>query len=128
MTLRLVDVCDIDRVVSFVPLVVDVPSTERYARGAAAVLRRVLGAWIDEGRLLDLEGWTPDDRQLAQLRSLYARLAEGEDFVDAATVSITFVDGRLRIVGRVTFVDGRTYPLEVAAGDAAAALLAIGAL
>lgn len=127
MTLSLAQVCDPDRVVSFNPLVVDFPSTERYVRGAAAILRRVLGAWIDEGRLLELEGATIDDFQRVALRATYTRLAEAEDFVRSAVVSIALAADEITIRSKLVLEDGKTYSLEVTTGDAAAALASIGA-
>lgn len=127
MTLALDQVVDLDRVVSLRPLLVDVPSTERYVRGAAAILRRVLGAWIDEGKLLELEGRTLDDFQRVALRATYTKLAEDEDFVTSALVTISQSSDAITIRAAITLVDGRTYPLEVTTGAAAAAIAALGA-
>lgn len=126
MTLRLADVCDLDRVVSFSPLVVDYPDTERYARGAAAILRRVLGSWIDNGRLLELEGMTPDDRERVAMRSTYTKLAEGVPFVASAAVRVRLVESTITIAATIVLDDGTAHPLEVTTGDAAAAIAALG--
>lgn len=126
MSLLLAAVCDPDRFLSLVPLVPDLPSTERYVRGARAILQRILGAWIDDGQLLELEGRTLDAVDIAALRTRFARLAEEEDFVRSATVRLTLEGDLLTIAARIDLEDGKTYALEVTTGEAAAAIAALG--
>lgn len=118
MTLRLNDVCDIDCVVSASPLIVDLPSTERYVTGARAIAYRVVYGWIADANLLELEGsWDPTE--IAMLRSLLASIAEEEDFVLGCDVTVDLLaNGELIIAAGLGLVDGRTYLLEVTAGDA----------
>jgi len=128
MTLALADVCDLDCVTSWSPLVLDLPATERYARGGDAILRRILYQWVRVGGLLELPGRTLDRGELALLRSQFASLAEAEDYVSSAVVSLALDETStvMEVAAAVKLIDGRTYPLEVATADAAAALTALG--
>lgn len=127
-TLALADVCDIDCVVSWSPLVLDMPATDRYARGGDAILRRILYQWVRVGGLLELPGRTLDRGELALLRSKFAGLAEAEDYVSSAVVVLTLDETTtvMAIAGAIKLVDGRTYPLEVSTADADAAITALG--
>jgi hypothetical protein len=118
MALTLTDVCDVDCVVSISPLVVDLPSTERYVTGARAVAYRVLYGWIADARLLELEGsWDPTE--IAMLRSLLASIAEEEDFVLGCDVTVDLLAaGDMIIAAALGLIDGRTYLLEVTVGEA----------
>jgi hypothetical protein len=134
MSIRLAQVCDIDCVISFAPLILDVPSPNKYARGIDAILRRVLYRWCRDVSipLPGLEGTRWEGNALARYRSELEgehNGARGVEFVAAASVPMTFdpVTGRLSIFGRIALVDGVTYPLEVSTGDAPAAILAFGA-
>lgn len=116
--LAMADVCDLDCVVSYSPLVLDLPKTETYARGANAIVRRVVYTWADGVNLLSLEG-TWDASELVQLRSALARLAEEEDYVDRAAVTTTVSDGGdLEIGCTLTFDDGTTATFSVSTADA----------
>jgi len=134
VTLSLAQVRDMDCLVSMSPLAFDQPSPYREAVGAQAILRRILYSWCRDisTPLIDLEGWRPDARMLRTLKQELesaARLAGDGDFIAGASVSVTYDDvtGRIQPKGRIQLVDGLTYLLEVAVGDAPAALLAIGA-
>jgi hypothetical protein len=124
MTLPLADICDLDCVISWRPLVLGTPATERYARGGNAIVRQVLGVWAREAGLLDLAGRSFDEGDLAALRSRLARLAEEVDYVDAVTLDLTTDEATstLTIVAAELLIDGRVYPLEVPTADAAAAI------
>ena len=128
MTLRLAEVVDLDNVISWSPLVLGTPETERYVTGGDAIVRRVLYSWARNAGLLDLCGKSFDEGDLALLRARLARLAEEEDFVDAATIDLSLDDrtSALTIIAAEVLIDGRTYPLEVSTADASAALLALG--
>ena len=119
-TLALNDVCDLDCVVSTRPLVLDYPDTERYARGVQAVLRRILYAWVRAG-LLKLEGASLSRAEIVALRSQYEALAEDEDYVLSASLTIELTDstGALDVSASVRLVDGREYEFEVTGGAAA---------
>jgi hypothetical protein len=117
-TLALADVCDPDCIVSMVPLVWDAPSTEKYARGAAAILRRILYAWLRAG-LTQLDGASLTRADLVALRSQYEGLAEAEDYVLSCSLTLDDAAGSLNIAASVKLVDGRTYDFEVTAGAAA---------
>lgn len=141
MTLSLDQVRDIDCVASLAPLRFDLPSPHREAVGASAILRRVLGRWCTRAGsvrtdptigittpLTELEGARFEDRDLLRLQIELAAQARAEDFVLSARVTVSVVGGSLRVVGRITLVDGRTYALELAsAADASVAVLALGA-
>lgn len=133
----LADVRDIDCVASLAPLMFDLSARE--VTGVAAVLRRILYRWCSrrgairhapgigmETPLTDLEAAALSDQDLEGYRAALEREAMEEDFVSDAQVALTLVGGRLFVSGRITLVDGRTYPLEVLASEANAALLAIG--
>lgn len=132
------DVRDLDCVVSYSPLVFDM--TAREVTGPAAVLRRILYRWCSlrgavrhalglglDTPLTDLEAATLSDEDLDAYRAALEREAMDEDFVLDAAVPLSLVAGRLLVIGQITLVDGRTYPLEVLASGASAALVAIGA-
>ena len=134
MTLSLDQVRDMDCVASMSPLAFDQPGPYREAAGAQAILRRILYPWCRDisTPLLDIEGWRPSGRDLRQFKAELesaARLAGGGDYIAGASVDVTYDDqtGHLAIFARVQLVDGNTYALEVAAGDAPAAILALGA-
>lgn len=118
MTLPIDDVRDLETIASFRPLVLDVPQTETYVSGADAIVRRVVGTWADRAGLLDLEGtWGPSE--LLQLRSTLARLAEDEDYVDAARVTTTLDNNGALAIGCVlTFDDGTDATFSVSTADA----------
>lgn len=119
MTLALAAVRDLDCVVSLRPLVLDYPSTERYARGSAAILRRILYAWVRSG-LLTLEGNSLSRADFARIRSQYEGIAEAEDYVYSCSLSLSLdASDVLTIEARATLVDGRTYEFEVTSGAAA---------
>ena len=118
-TLALSEVCDLDCVSSTSPLVLDAPSTERYARGVDAILRRILYAWVRSG-LLSLTGRSLSRAEIVALRSQYEGLAEAEDYVLSCALTLDVdEDGALVISARVRLVTGRTYEFEVTAGAAA---------
>jgi hypothetical protein len=133
----LAEVRDIDCVVSQAPLRFDL--TAREVTGAAAVLRRILYRWCSRKGsvrhapglglvtpLLDLDGATLSPPQLDGLRAALIREALDEDFVERADVTLSLLAGALLVSAAIALVDGRTYPLEVLASAASAALLAIG--
>jgi hypothetical protein len=128
VTLALAQVVDIDYVLSFRPLVFGMPSTERYATGGDAIVRRILYSWARNGGLLELPGRTLDDEDLAQIRAQLSALAEAEDFVESITLDLELDDvtSTLTIAAAEVLIDGQTYPLEVATADAAAAIAALG--
>lgn len=131
MTLALAAVCDLDCVASWSPLVLDLPSPNRYARGPAAILRRVLYSWERDASvpLSRLEGVRYDRNWLLRYRVELEGLARAVPFVAGSSCPLLLSpDGaRLTIRARIPLVDGRVYPLEVATLDAGAAILAIGA-
>lgn len=117
-TLALAEVRDLDCIVSMRPLVLDYPSTERYARGKAAILRRILYSWVRAG-LLTLEGNSLSPSDLVRVRSQYEGIAETEDYVYACSLTLTLdASDVLTIAARATLVDGRTYEFEVTSGAA----------
>ena len=119
MTLALDQVVDLDCIASTDPLVLDLPSTERYVTGRQAIAYRVVYAWAAVLHLLELEG-SFSRAELAKLRSNLARLAEDEDFVSSASVTVTLGDdGALDIACTLTFDDSTTAALEVTTGEAA---------
>ncbi|MBP9825944.1 MAG: hypothetical protein KBF21_17080 [Thermoanaerobaculia bacterium] len=118
MTLRLADVCDLDCVATLSPLVIDLPDAERYARGWAAIARRVLYAWALAG-ILDLEGASTDDGALIAIRSQCEALAEGEDYVLSASVDASLDGDALTLPAALLLVDGQTYRFSVTTGAAA---------
>lgn len=127
MTLTLAQISDLAVVVSYKPLVFDFPAAERYVTGGNAIVQRVLIAWARDGGLLELPGRTLDTDELAELRSALARIAEAEDFVQSVTLELQLDDaGTLDVIAGEVLIDGQTYPLEVATGDASAAILALG--
>lgn len=130
-TLALAQVCDIDCVISFAPLILDLPSPNKYARGIDAILRRILYSWCRDVTipLPALEGYRWEGNAMARYRSELEGAARAVDYVNAASVPMTFdaPTGRLSIFGRIALVDGATYSLEVATGDAPAAIRAFGA-
>jgi|HubBroStandDraft_6_1064221.scaffolds.fasta_scaffold271583_2 hypothetical protein len=118
-TLTIYQVVDLDCIVSMVPLIVDLPTTERYVTGPRAIAYRVVYAWVNEAQLLELEGsYGPGD--LAVLRALLASLAEDEDFVRTATVTITqSPDGSQLAIACILDLSGvGPYPFEVTAANA----------
>ncbi len=119
-TLALSEVCDPDCIASTNPLELDRPSTERYVRGADAILRRILYAWI-RGGLLTLEGSSLSRADIVLLRGHFEALAEAEDYVLGVDLVLDLDDasGVLTISAAVQFVTGRTYEFEVTAGAAA---------
>jgi hypothetical protein len=127
-TLTLAQVVDLDCIASFAPLVLDVPATERYAMGGDAIVRRVLYAWVLDGGLLELPGRTLSAGDLVIIRSKLAALAENEDYVKAVTMDLELdpSTSTLSVVAGEILIDGQVYPLEVATGDASAAILALG--
>ena len=130
-TLLLSQVVDLDCVASFSPLALDVPSPDRYARGPAAILRRILYYWCDPSQmttaLLDLKGARIDGAWLVRFRADLER-ARQLDYVSAVSTPLSFDGSVLTILGKVQLIDGRTYPLEVATLDAPAAILAAATL
>ncbi len=128
MTLPLAEICDLDCVLSWNPLVLGTPETERYARGGDAIVRRVLGSWARNGGLFELSGRSFEDDQLDVVRARLARLAEDESYVDAATVTLELdeLTNRLTITAEIRLIDGRTYALEVTTAEAGAAITALG--
>lgn len=127
-TLALADVVDLDCVESFSPLVLDLPATERYATGGNAIVRRVLYGWVRDGGLLELLGRTLSGGDVSIIRSKLAAIAESEDYVEAVSVALTLDPNTstLSVVSAQVIVDGQVYPLEVATGDASAAIVALG--
>jgi hypothetical protein len=134
----LAEVRDVDCIASSSPLVFDLSAKE--VTGAAAVLRRILYRWCSrrgairhaagiglETPLTDLDAATLSDDDLAGLRTALEREAKDEDFVVDAAVTLALLAGRLFVASKITLTDGQTYPLEVLASAASAALLAIGA-
>jgi hypothetical protein len=123
--ISLAETVDLDCVASLDPLVLDLPAPNRYARGPAAILRRVLYAWVPE--LAPLEGSRYDARALMRLRSRLEGLARRVAFVTGCSAPLRTDDTqtRLTISARVTLADGRTYPLEVLTSEAGAAILAL---
>lgn len=128
MTLALADISDIDCVLSWRPLVLGMPATERYATGGNAIVRRVLYSWARNGGLLELPGRTLADDDLPIIRSTLARLGEAEDYVESCTVVLALDEATstLTIAAAEVLIDGETYPLEVATADADAAITALG--
>ena len=127
MTLALEEIIDLDCVLSWRPLVLGLPATETYAHGGDAIARRVLVSWARKGGLYELSGRSFTQGELALVRSRFGRLAEEEDYVVAARVTLTLEDASILAVGAtLTLEDGATYPLEVSTADAATALLALG--
>lgn len=134
--LLLAQVTDTDCLRSRAPLVLGrMPG--RYVSGPAAILRRVLYAWllptgvliysVDFGEGLILyEGMTLGPSQILGLRRRLEVAAEAEDFVAAASVDVQLVGGALQVAADVTLVDGRVYPLEVDLASSGAALRAQG--
>lgn len=124
MTIPLAAVCDLDVIASRSPLVLDLASTERYVYGAEAIAQRVLIAWAESARLLDLEG-TSSAAERFRLRSRLAALAEDVEFVTSARVSVelTGSPSALAISAALVLEDGTEAQLEVATGDAVALLL-----
>lgn len=118
MALKLADVVDLDCLISARPIVLGLPSTERYVRGARAIAQRVLATWVREVGLLDLEGKSPDDAEAVILRGALEGLAEDEDHVLGADVAITAPDGDLSITCKLRFQDG-SYTFSVSTADAA---------
>ena len=119
MSLPLAQVCDLDCVTTAKPLVLDLAPTERYVTGQRAVTQRIVVGWVTDADLLDLEGrsWAPID--LAIYQTLLAGIAEDEDYVRSADVTVSVVDGgTLTISCSIVFIDGSTYLLEVTAADA----------
>jgi hypothetical protein len=140
MTLALADVKDTDCLYSRRPLVLRrMPG--KYVTGPAAVLRRVLYAWLlpstgPQALVYDpsfgvglalLEGSTLGDGQLLGLRRALENAAEAEDFVLSASVPLALVDNELQVPATIKLVDGRTYALEVLLSSAGPALRALGA-
>jgi hypothetical protein len=127
MTLALGQVTDLDCVVSMAPLVLDMPSPVRYARGAQAILRRVVYFWCDPRRMTtalpDLKGARVDGAWLIRFRADLERARE-LDFVAGVSAPLAFDGQTLTILGRVQLVDGLSYPLEVSTLDGPAAILA----
>jgi hypothetical protein len=129
---------DPDCIASFVPLRFDY--SNRTVTGPDAVLRRVLYRWCslrgtvrhaeDLGLitpLFDIEGATFSLAGLDGLKAALVREALAVDFVIGAGVTLTLTgSGKLVVSAAITLVDGRTYPLEVVASAASAALLALG--
>lgn len=113
---------DLDSVVSFSPLALDL--TSREVTGASAVLRRVLYVWLPY--LDGVDGATLAPEDVDGLRQALERVAGDEDFVLSIAVRVSLVDNTLTILGKVTLVDGRTYPLEVAASAAGLAIQSLG--
>ena len=133
VTLALAAVVDLDCVVGFAPLVLDVPNPTRYARGAAAILRRALYVICDERRvavpILALKGYRfdADGRALLRMRRDYEGAIQLIDYVQGCSIDMKIsATGRLTIPARIQLVDGRTYALEVTTGDAPAAIRALG--
>lgn len=128
MTLALAQVRDLDCVVSLSPLVLDMPSPNRYATGVDAVLRRVLYKWYRDASipLPTLEGTRWGDTALLRYRVELEGLARDVKFVRGASVPLTLTGSRMLIRGKIALIDGRTYPLEVFAVDAPAAIRAMG--
>ncbi len=114
-----------DAVVTLRPLVFGL--TGRFVAGVPAILRRVLYQWHRAG-LLELEGQTfaPADR--AALGRSLERIAEEVGFVGSCSVRLRQdpATGDLTITATVRLDDGRTYPLEVVASSARAAVLQLG--
>ena len=128
MTLALADVCDLDCVASWSPLVFDLPATERYARGGDAIVRRVLYSLALNGGLLELPGRTLEPADLSVLRSQWSALAEAEDFVQSVSFDLRLdaATSTLSVAAAEVLIDGRPYALEVATSGASAALSALG--
>jgi hypothetical protein len=131
--LSLAGVTEMDCVVSWNPLILDMPSPHREVSGAAAILRRGLYSFCRDisPTILDLEGYRPDARALRDLKSQLERAgrrAGDGDFIAGVTAEILFDDvlGTIAITTLFQLIDGIVYPLEVSAGDAPAALLALG--
>ncbi len=127
-TLALAQVVDLDCLASFSPLTLDFPSVERYATGGDAIARRVLYGWVLDGGLLELPGRTLSGGDLVIIRSKLAAIAEAEDYVQSATIALSLdpSSGALSFVAGELLIDGQVYPLEVATGDASAAIIALG--
>lgn len=135
---ELAAVRDLECVVVWSPLRFDQTAIE--VAGAGAVLRRVLIRWCSTAGsvrhapglglirpLTQLSASTFSPEQLLDLEDALRREALEEDFVDDCSAPLSLVGARLWVPGAITLVDGKTYPLEVAAGAASLALLAIGA-
>ena len=127
-TLALAQVVDLDVVVSFRPLAIDIPAAETYVTGGNAIVRRVLLEWILDGGLLELPGRTLSGGDIAIIRSKLARLAEEEDYVQSVTMALSLdpTTSTLSVVSGEVLIDGQVYPLEVATSDASAAIIALG--
>jgi hypothetical protein len=128
MTLTLAQICDLDCVASASPLCFDLPTTERYVYGAQAVAQRVLVGWATDAAILELEGrsWSAGD--IARYQALLASIAEDEDFVLSASVTVAVVDGGAVTVTALLILDdgsptGIQYPLELSAADGAVAMV-----
>lgn len=98
--------------------------------GARVPLEGVARLWLtDRGSLFwaptlgfnvaRLENASQKRAVLAQYESFLVKAAREVDFVAAASVAITFSGTTLTAAGRITLVDGVTYPLLVTAADAA---------
>lgn len=118
MTLLLADVCDWDCLASAAPLALDVPTTERYVRGAQAIAQRVLAEWVDRVGLLELEGQSFDRGALVTLRSALEQVAEEEEYVLSADAALTLDDAsKLQIACTLRFAEG-SYRFSVSTADA----------
>jgi hypothetical protein len=131
VTLALAQVVDLDCITRFSPLVLDLPVPDKYARGAQAILRRIISYWCDPRRMttsiLDTKGARIDGAFLVRFRGDLER-ARNLDYVAGISAPLAFDGTRLTIQSRVQLVDGLVYPLEVATRDAPAAILAAATL
>jgi hypothetical protein len=129
-TLSLAQVCDLDCIASFAPLVLDQPCPVRYARGPAAILRRVIYWWCDPVQMAvalpDLKAARVDGPYLIRLRADLERAAD-LDYVAGLSAPLLFDGTTLQIFGRVQLIDGQTYALEVSMLDGPPAILAASA-
>jgi hypothetical protein len=136
MTLSLAQVVDLDCVARWAPLALDLPAPNRYATGAAAILRRILYSWERDASTPPsrLEGIRPDAAWLLRYRSELEGLARApggspRDFVRGAScpIYVSRDRSRMEIRAAIVLIDGLTYPLEVATSEAGAAILTLGA-
>lgn len=129
-TLALAQVRDMDCVVSFVPLILDMPSPHREVSGPAAIIRRWVYALCRDisTPLLDLDGWRCDAASLTTLQSECEGVGRILDYVQGCSVDLSYDDvaGSLTVSGILQLVDGLVYVFEVVTAAAPAAILAMG--
>ena len=75
---------------------------------------------------MELDGWTPSPKDLAVKQLYYSKLAEQIDYVQSASVTITFTGSTLSVYCAIAMVDGLTYPLELVASQASVAIQNLG--